>query len=189
MAQVKKSNSKSKKAAPKKVVSKKPIAKGKKPVFKKAAAKKPILKAKPAAKTKLVKKTVAVKPVIKKTVQQAVVAPKRPAGLPEQLRDAALKVLEERQADDIFVVDLYGRSSIADYLIVASGRAARQLAAIAHYLGEEFEKLGIQRVRTEGLPEANWVLIDGGDVIVHLFLPEVRGFYKLEEIWGKSQKA
>lgn len=143
-----------------------PVRKGK-PV----KSKKPVAAKKPAAKIKPAPKAVAV--------------PKRPAGLPEQLRDAALKILDERQAEEIVTFDLAGRSSVADYLIVASGRAGRQLAAIAQYIGEAFYKLGVERTRVEGLPEANWVLIDGGDVIVHLFQPEVRGYYNLEGIWGR----
>jgi len=164
--------------------------KTKKPAGKKIIAKKTIQKAKPAkkttAKSKPVKKTAAAKPVKNKPVRQPVTrAERRPSGVPEQLRDAALKILDERQAEDIVTFDLAGRSPIADYLIIASGRASRQIAAIAHYLDEAFGKLGVQRTRIEGLPEANWVLVDGGDVIVHLFLPEVRGFYKLEDIWNK----
>ena len=106
----------------------------------------------------------------------------RPNGLPEQLCNAALKVLDDRQAEDVVKVDLIGKSSLADYLIVASGRASRQLGAIAHYLREAFARLGARKIRIEGLPEANWVLIDAGDVVVHLFRPEVRRYYNLESI-------
>lgn len=163
-----------------KTARKKPAPKGKKPAARKAPAKTR------AAKSKPVKKAVAAKSVHKKPAPSPAPRPPRVRGVPEQLRDAALKVLDERQAEDIMTFDLGGRSTMADYLIVASGRAARQLAAIAHYLGEAFAKLGVSRTRIEGLPEANWVLVDGGDVIVHLFLPEVRGFYKIEDIWSKS---
>jgi len=160
---------------------KKPAQKGKKPIAEKVKTKKKILKKtlakKVPPKTKVVKK----KPVSQPVARVA----RRPSGLPEQLRDAALKILDERKAEDIVSFDLAGRSPVADYLIVASGRASRQLAAIAHYLDEAFIKLGAQHPRIEGLPEANWVLVDGGDVIVHLFLPEVRGFYDLEGIWNK----
>ena len=77
---------------------------------------------------------------------------------------------------------------MADYLIIASGRAGRQIAAIADYLREAFMKLGVQRVRIEGLPEANWVLVDAGDVVVHLFRPEVRpAITGLEDIWGERE--
>lgn len=149
---------------------------------KKTNKKKPAHKAKkplPKGKPKMAKPK---KPPVK---AKALPVNKRPAGLPEQLRDAALKVLNERQAEEIVTFDLAGRSSVADYLIVASGRAGRQLAAIAHYLREAFAKLGVERTRVEGLPEANWVLVDGGDVIIHLFQPEVRGYYNIEGIWGR----
>jgi ribosome-associated protein len=167
-------------AKAKMTVSKKGASKGKKPAEKKAA-RKPKTAGKAVSKSRPVKKDVAKKPVPRAAAR----APRRPAGLPEHLRDAALKVLNERQAEEIVSFDLGGHSSVADYLIVASGRASRQLAAIAHYLDEAFAKLGVARTRIEGLPEANWVLVDGGDVIVHLFLPEVRGFYNLEGIWSK----
>lgn len=163
-----------------KTVAKKTTPKSAKPLAKKNRRAKPAPK-KVAAKARPVKK-----PVI---AAKAPVKNRRPAGKPEQLRDAALAVLNDRQAEEIVAFDLAGRSSMADYLIVASCRAARQLSAIAHYLDEAFSKLGVERTRIEGLPEANWVLVDGGDVIVHLFLPEVRGFYNIEGIWNKRPAA
>ena len=151
------------------------MAKVKKKVSPKAAAKtkKPVAK-KPALKKKAAAKRTSPKPAPKT---------KGPYGIPEQMRDAALKVLNERQAEDIVNVSLLGRSSVADYMIIASGRAGRQVVAIADYLREAFYKLGVKHVRVEGLGEANWVLIDGGDVIVHLFRPEVRKYYDLDSIW------
>ncbi|MFY9287817.1 MAG: ribosome silencing factor [Alphaproteobacteria bacterium] len=148
-----------KKTSPKRVVAKKAI---KRPAPKKAPQK-----------------------VVTRKLTRRPEASKRPAGLPEKLRDAALKVLDQRQAEEVFTVDLVGKSSVADYIIIASGRASRQLAAIGHYLEDEFEKLGVERVRVEGASEGNWVLIDAGDVIVHLFRPEVRRYYNLESIWEK----
>ncbi|MGB9154474.1 MAG: ribosome silencing factor, partial [Alphaproteobacteria bacterium] len=107
-------------------------------------------------------------------------------GLPEQMRDAVLKVLDERQAEDIVTIPLVGRSSLADYVIIASGRASRQVAALADYLREAFFKLGVRQVRVEGLGESNWVLVDAGDVIVHLFRPEVRSYYDVDAIWASK---
>jgi ribosome-associated protein len=164
-----------KKASAKKPVSKKPV---KKPVAKKTAPKK--FPAKKAAKT-VVKKTGPKNPIVKK-----VVTLKSPPGLPEQMLEAALKVLDERQAEDIVTVNLAGKSAMADYMIIASGRASKQLGAIAHYLREAFEKLGAGQMRIEGLSEGNWVLMDAGDIIVHLFRPEVRRYYNLEQIWDRS---
>ena len=181
--QVKKSIVENKKTigATKKTAAKKTDAK--KIPIKKAAPTKKILAKKPALKKVAVKKTVAKKPALKSA------APKGPQGIPEQMRDAALKVLDERQAEEIVCITLTGRSSVADYLIIASGRAGRQVAAIADYLREAFFKLGVRQVRIEGQSEANWVLIDGGDVIVHLFRPEVRRYYDLDAIWaGKPIK-
>ncbi|MDR3425030.1 MAG: ribosome silencing factor [Alphaproteobacteria bacterium] len=137
---------------------------------------------KPAAK----KSVAAKKPVAKKAPAKKT-APKL-QGIPEQLLAAALKVLDERQAEEIVTVPLAGRSSIADYLIIASGRAGRQIVAIADHLREAFFKLGVRHIRVEGQGDANWVLIDAGDVIIHLFRPEVRRYYDLDAMWkGKGR--
>ena len=173
-------------------VKKKPEAKkknsGTKKPVKKIAPRKSSAK-KPAAKKAIAKITVK-KPVVKKSAPKKTVATKplqKPGGLPEQLLAAALKVLDERQAEEIVSVPLAGRSSIADYLIIASGRAGRQVVAIADHLREAFFKLGVKQVRVEGQAEANWVLVDAGDVIIHLFRPEVRRYYDLDGIW-KNKK-
>lgn len=155
--------------------------KSKKLPTKKAAPKKAVRAGKPAPKFA---KSVAKPKPRKVAPAQATRAQRKSDGVPEKLRDAALKILDARQAEDIVTIDLTQRSSIADYLVVASGRASRQIAAIAHYLSEAFENLGIKPVRIEGLPEANWVLVDAGDVIVHLFRPEVRSYYNLETMWS-----
>ncbi len=154
-------------------------------IKKKAAAKK---KTKPVAKKSVVKKAAVKKPVAKKSAAKKTIAKKSSAalGIPELMRDAALKVLDERQAEEVVTFPLAGRSSVADYLIIASGRAGRQIAAIADYLQDVFIKAGARQVRVEGKHEANWVLIDAGDVIVHLFRPEVRQYYALDAIWGKA---
>ena len=178
-----KKKTKPKKARP--VKTKKPIrkiaAKTKKRIAKKAPFKaKARAKIKPRPKTKIRPRP---KPPARAKAQPPI---KRRAGLPGQLYDAAMRVLNERQAEQIVSVDLEGRSSIADYLIIASGRAQRQIAAIADYLREAFMKLGVGQVRIEGLPEANWVLVDAGDIVVHLFRPEVRSYYHLEDIWNRK---
>jgi len=81
------------------------------------------------------------------------------------------------------VIDLRGRSSLADHLVIASGRSQRQLGAMADHLAEKFKASGLV-VSLEGVTQGDWVLIDAGDVVVHLFRPEVRSFYDLERIWG-----
>lgn len=93
-------------------------------------------------------------------------------------------MLEEDQAVDIVVIDLSGKSSIADYMVVASGRSSRQVGALADHLLEMFRKIGLRGAKVEGRSRADWVLVDAGDVVIHLFRPEVREFYKLEKLWS-----
>jgi ribosome-associated protein len=88
------------------------------------------------------------------------------------------------KAEDIIAIDLTGKSSIADFMVVASGRSQRHVASIADQLIKDIEKAGVPRVRVEGLRQGDWVLIDAGDVIVHVFRPEVRAHYNLEKMWS-----
>lgn len=103
---------------------------------------------------------------------------------PGSLHALVLKSLDDDQGQDIVSIPLAGKSSIADHMVIASGRSSRQVAAMAQKLGERVKQSGFGSVRIEGLPAADWVLIDAGDVIVHLFRPEVRSFYNLERMWG-----
>lgn len=99
--------------------------------------------------------------------------------------------LEDDKATDIVVIDLIGKSDIADYMVIASGTSQRQVAAIAGHLRDNLKKSGLEKVSVEGLNNSDWVLVDGGDIIVHIFHPEVREFYNLEKMWdaaGKSKK-
>lgn len=100
------------------------------------------------------------------------------------IRRIALGSLEDDKANDIAVIDLVGKTSIADLMIVASGRSDRHVTAAAEHLAERLKKRGMPPRSIEGLPKADWVLIDAGDVIVHIFKPEVREFYKLEKMWA-----
>ena len=100
------------------------------------------------------------------------------------LHRLVLHSLDEDQAQDVVSIPLEGKSSIADHMVIASGRSTRQVAAIATHLAERLKKQGHGNPRIEGLPAADWVLIDAGDVVVHLFRPEVRSFYNLERMWG-----
>lgn len=95
-----------------------------------------------------------------------------------------LQSLDDDQAQDLVTIDLEGKSSIADYMVIASGRSTRQVAAMAQKLAERLKQGGFGNPRIEGLPAADWVLVDSGSVIVHLFRPEVRSFYNLERMWG-----
>jgi len=102
----------------------------------------------------------------------------------EAVRMLATGSLEEDKAEDVTVIDLAGKTTIADTMIIASGRSHRHVAAIAQYLVERLKKRGFGPVGTEGIAQGDWVLIDAGDVIVHVFRPEVRDFYNLEKMWS-----
>ena len=102
----------------------------------------------------------------------------------ERLHALVLSQLDDDQAQDLVSIPLAGKSSIADHMIIASGRSTRQVAAMAQKLAEKIKQGGFGNARVEGLPAADWVLIDAGDVVVHLFRPEVRSFYNLERMWA-----
>ena len=102
----------------------------------------------------------------------------------EALLSLVLQSLDDDQAQDVVSIPLEGKSSIADHMVIASGRSTRQVAAIAQKLAERIKQAGLAMPRVEGLPAADWVLIDAGDVVVHLFRPEVRSFYNLERMWA-----
>ena len=107
---------------------------------------------------------------------------------PDTLHQLVLHSLDEDQAQDVVSIPLEGKSSIADHMVIASGRSTRQVAAIATHLAERLKQGGHGTPRIEGLPAADWVLIDAGDVVVHLFRPEVRSFYNLERMWGFGEE-
>lgn len=95
-----------------------------------------------------------------------------------------LTSLEDDKAEDILAIDIRGKSSFADMLIIASGRSARHVGALADHIMRKLKDEGVKEVRVEGLPTADWVLVDAGDVVVHVFRPEVRTFYNIEKIWA-----
>ncbi|MHA3841756.1 ribosome silencing factor [Sphingomonas aestuarii] len=102
----------------------------------------------------------------------------------EALHALVLSSLDDDQAVEVVSIPLAGKSSIADYMVVASGKSTRQVASMAQKLAEKIKGEFRRTARVEGLPNADWVLIDAGDVIVHLFRPEVRSFYNLERMWS-----
>ncbi len=102
----------------------------------------------------------------------------------EALHNLVLRSLDDDQAVDVVTIPLQGKSSIADHMVIASGRSTRQVASMAQKLSERIKQELGRNVRIEGLPIADWVLIDADDVIVHLFRPEVRSFYNLERMWA-----
>jgi ribosome-associated protein len=100
------------------------------------------------------------------------------------LANLILDVLDEHSAQEIIEIDIRGKSSISDYMIVASGRSNRHVGALSDYLIKSLKNTGKKNIGIEGLKSCDWVLIDVGDVIVHLFRPEVRAFYNIEKIWS-----
>ena len=100
------------------------------------------------------------------------------------LANLILDVLDEHSAQDIIEIDIRGKSSISDYMIVTSGRSNRHVGALSDYLIKSLKNIGKKNIGIEGLKNCDWVLIDVGDVIVHLFRPEVRAFYNIEKIWS-----
>ena len=102
----------------------------------------------------------------------------------DSLHALVLNSLDDDQAQDLVSIPLEGKTAIADHMVIASGRSTRQVTAMAQKLAERIKQAGYGPVRIEGLPAADWVLVDAGDVVVHLFRPEVRSFYNLERMWG-----
>lgn len=105
----------------------------------------------------------------------------------EELVTLVKERLDEEKAEDIVTIDLTGKSDVADTLVIASGRSQRHVAALADKISRSIKDTGLGAPKTEGLPAADWVLLDAGDVIVHLFRPEVRSFYNLERIWAPER--
>lgn len=110
------------------------------------------------------------------------VRPADPAEV-EALHRLIMASLDDDQAEEVITIPLAGKSSIADHMVIASGRSTRQVASMAHKLAEKIKAEFGRSVRIEGLQTADWVLIDANDVIIHLFRPEVRTFYNLERMW------
>jgi ribosome-associated protein len=108
------------------------------------------------------------------------------SGSKNPLLNSILTQLNEDQAINTVQIDLQNKSTIADYMVVTSGRSSRHVSAIAEHVIENLHKDGAMRVRVEGMPHCDWVLIDAGDVILHIFRPEVRAFYNLEKMWARS---
>ena len=102
-----------------------------------------------------------------------------------KLLELVKTTLDDDKAQDIVVIDLAGKTTLADFMVVACGRSARQVAALAGKIQEKLKNTGYGKVLVEGLPQADWVLVDAGDVIIHLFRPEVREFYNLEKMWSE----
>jgi ribosome-associated protein len=105
----------------------------------------------------------------------------------EEILRLVLARIDDMKAEDTVTIDLTGKTSIADAMVVTSGRSNRQVGAIADRLRDDLAKAGVPNLRVEGMPHCDWVLIDAGDVIVHVFRPEVRAFYNLEKMWASAR--
>ena len=105
------------------------------------------------------------------------------------LHALVLNSLDDDQAQEVVSIPLAGKTVIADHMVIASGRSTRQVTAMAQKLAERIKQAGFGPARIEGLPAADWVLVDAGDVVVHLFRPEVRSFYNLERMWAFGDAA
>ncbi len=106
---------------------------------------------------------------------------------PDRLLNVVLDTLDAAKAEDVAIIDLRGKTSIGDQMVIASGRSQRHVGAVADHLLRKLKDEGFGRARVEGMPQCDWVLIDAGDVIVHIFRPEVREFYNLEKMWSADR--
>jgi len=101
----------------------------------------------------------------------------------DDMMEAIVTCLDDNKAEDLISINLAGKSSLADHMVIASGRSARQVSALADYVVRMLKENGLKGITVEGLDQADWVLIDTGDILVHLFRPEVRSFYNLDKMW------
>lgn len=101
-----------------------------------------------------------------------------------QMIDVVLQSLDDAKAEQTVAIDITGKSSLSDHMVVTSGRSHRHVGAVADQVAKALREHGFGKPRIEGLPHCDWVLVDGGDVIVHIFRPEVREFYNIEKMWA-----
>jgi ribosome-associated protein len=106
---------------------------------------------------------------------------------PASILTTVLDSLSDAKAEDVVAIDLEGKTSIGDHMVIASGRSQRHVGAIADQVRDKLKSEGYANLRIEGVPHCDWVLIDSGDVIVHIFRPEVREFYNLEKMWSAER--
>lgn len=143
-------------------------------VTKKSPAKKPAAKKAPAK-------------AAPKTAAKAAPAPKKTSAVDRALLDRILKSLDDDKAEEIVTIDLAGRSSLCDAIVVASGRSSRHVASIAEHLARRLKEAGYGTRPMNGAGQGDWALVDAGDVIVHVFRPEVRSYYDLEGMWSVEE--
>lgn len=105
----------------------------------------------------------------------------------EKLKDLIIKLLDDKKAENIYVIDLSGKSSLAKYLVLANGRSSKNVSSMGEYVTDELKLAGLHHIRMEGIRSGDWALVDAGEVIVHIFHPEARSHYKLEELSAISK--
>lgn len=105
---------------------------------------------------------------------------------PEEIKNFILQLLDDKKAEDVSVIDLHKTTSLARFMIFANGRSSKNISAIVDHVAEELKKSGHPHISIEGLGHSKWVLMDAGDVILHVFDSETRANYKLEEFWDKK---
>jgi ribosome silencing factor RsfS/YbeB/iojap len=139
--------------------------------------------------TKLTRKTTkpAKKPAAKKATPAKKSAPKKKTSA-STLLSRILKSLDDDKAESVTTIDLEGRSSLCDTIVIANGRSSRHVASIAEHLARRLKEVGYGTRPVNGLAQGDWVLVDAGDVIVHVFRPEVRAYYDLEGMWSVDEK-
>ncbi len=133
----------------------------------------------------LTRKTTAKKPASKKTAPKKIAAPSTPEA--PTLLSRILTSLDDDKAENIVTIDLEGRSALADAIVIASGRSARHVSSIAEHLARRLKEAGYGTRPLAGAQAGDWALVDAGDVIVHVFRPEVRNYYDLEGMWSVQE--
>ncbi|MBS0236382.1 MAG: ribosome silencing factor [Proteobacteria bacterium] len=105
---------------------------------------------------------------------------------PEHAKNLALSLIDEMKGEDIVAIDLAGKASFADYMIVATATSRRQAIAMANKTMDMLKSHGLVPIHAEGMEMADWVLVDAGDIVIHIFQPETRPLYKLEDLWAQK---
>lgn len=127
--------------------------------------------------------------VVRSTDGESAITRKNPAGVENparSLKDQIVAILDDNKAEDIVTIPLENKSAIADYMVIATGRSARHVMGLAENVGESLQAKGL-RCRFEGRENGDWIIADAGEVIVHIFRPEVRSFYNLEKMWCSTE--
>ena len=146
------------------------------------------LKTTKPAKKQAAKKPAAKKPAAKKAASAKKSVPRKAPAPQTTLLNRILTSLDDDKAEQIAIIDLEGRSSLCDTIVIANGRSSRHVASIAEHLARRLKEVGYGTCHMDGLTQGDWVLVDAGDVIVHVFRPEVRAYYDLEGMWSVDEK-